>query len=365
MPKVFSCLLVALLVLLALPALAQTYPPPEIHSISPRTGQVTGGTLVTITGRFFDLPPNFACVVPCPPVVRFGTAEVTSQSHTDSAIAVIAPAHVAGVVDVTVRTGDNRTVTAPAAFTFGPDAGWEAALVPIYTDGRVPGAEGSQWQTDLWIRNHSTEALTVAPWPCPPSPPCPPVFPSLRMLAPGETVHNLPALFRPPGNPSRMIHFLRPANASVSINVRVADVSRAELNSGTEIPVVREARFLTSPASLQNIPLSQRFRVAIRVYEMQQQEARFRVRFYPQSEGSGGTAIQDIELTASTAESGPFRTQAAYVEYAGLGSLLNQPTIQPPALRAEIEPLTPGSRYWALAAITNNETQLVTLVTPQ
>lgn len=37
----------------------------------------------------------------------------------------------------------------------------------------------------------------------------------------------------------------------------------------------------------------------------------------------------------------------------------------PQSARIEVQPLTAGSRYWAVVSLTNNETQLVTLVTPQ
>ncbi|HEX8152273.1 MAG TPA: hypothetical protein VF698_04060, partial [Thermoanaerobaculia bacterium] len=66
--------------------------------------------------------------------------------------------------------------------------------------------------------------------------------------------------------------------------------------------------------------------------------------------------------TVSTAETGDFRSQAAYGEIPSLQALL--PALSPSALRLEIEPLTPGSRYWAFVSVTNNDTQLVTVVTP-
>ena len=34
-------------------------------------------------------------------------------------------------------------------------------------------------------------------------------------------------------------------------------------------------------------------------------------------------------------------------------------------IRVEITPISPGLRFWAFAAITNNETQHVTTITPQ
>lgn len=36
-----------------------------------------------------------------------------------------------------------------------------------------------------------------------------------------------------------------------------------------------------------------------------------------------------------------------------------------PFVRVEVEPLGEGARFWAFVSVTNNETQHVTLITPQ
>src|SRR5688572_26095504 len=103
-------LLSLVLLLLSLSATAQTAAP-VITSIQPQVGSSQGGTLVTITGANLGLPPNFSCVLPCPAKVRFGSAEVAAIDEHNHSLTVRTPAHAAGVVDVTVTTGDNRQVT--------------------------------------------------------------------------------------------------------------------------------------------------------------------------------------------------------------------------------------------------------------
>ena len=59
-----------------------------------------------------------------------------------------------------------------------------------------------------------------------------------------------------------------------------------------------------------------------------------------------------------------FRSEAAYAQL-DITDLLKLRKAWPAVARVEIVPRTPGSRYWAFVSLTNNQTQLVTLVTPQ
>ncbi|HEX9160465.1 MAG TPA: hypothetical protein VF980_02060 [Thermoanaerobaculia bacterium] len=66
----------------------------------------------------------------------------------------------------------------------------------------------------------------------------------------------------------------------------------------------------------------------------------------------------------SSAETGPFRVHPAYAEYSQFANLLTNPRATA-AMRIDVDPLTTGSRYWTFVSITNNDTQRVTLVSPQ
>lgn len=335
-----------------------------ITSIEPSKGSSRGGTPVVLTGSGFNT--TIQCIVPCPTKVAFDKAEVVPAEMSDTRMVVIAPAHAAGAVDVTVKTGDGRSTTVAGAFTYEAslEAQFTPILLPVYTDGRVPGANGSMWQTDLWIRNSGTENIELAPWVCPPGQACPAVFPYRHTLVPGGTIHNLPAAFRPPtANPSRVIFATRDQGDRLSLQLRNADVTRSTLNAGTEIPVVRERDLLASPADLLNVPFDTSFRVMLRIYDVANTTSRFRVSLVAQTD-TATTVEHAFEIEATTTDTGEFRSTAAYGQF-NLEDLRVMKRVWPTALRLRIEPLTPGSRFWAFASVTNNETQLVTLVSPQ
>jgi hypothetical protein len=361
-------LLFLLVLFVSLPVAAQT-PAPVITSVQPSLGPTSGGTTVTITGTNLGLPPNFSCILPCPAKVRFGSAETTAIEESNTSIIVRTPAYVAGTVDVTVTTGDNRSTTAPNAFTYTVDreAGYTTYLLPVYTDGDVQGAHESLWRTEFWIRNNGKAAVSLAPWDCPAGTVCPAVVPLTHPLNPNENLKNLPVFFRPPSsNPGRLLFVTNEGARDVSTSLRLWDVSRESNDAGTEIPVIEESEFLTGTAHLLSVPLNGRFRLMLRIYDVANSEARFRVRIYGQETGVQSPApIDDRELTATTTDPGPFRVQPAYVQHSGIENILNLPMPMPDRIRIEVEPLTPGSVFWTFVAVTNNDTQRVTLVTPQ
>jgi hypothetical protein len=337
--------------------------PPEITSITPISGPTTGGTAVAIVGRNLSLPPNFACIVPCPARVRFGDTEVIVQEETQTLLVAVTPAHPAGVVDVSVRTGDGRTVTAPSAFTFvsGTADGFERILVPIYLDGTTMGGHGSAWETEFYLRNNGEENLEVAPWPCE-FEVCLPVVPLTKIVLPGQTLRELPVFFRPlNGNPSRLFYVRRNVSAVASMNARIFDRSRDAIDAGAEIPIIRDNELLTNTVRLHGVNVEEQFRIMLRVYEVGQDEARFRVRVFEENAGRGATPLREFEMQTRSNETGEFRTLAAYAEDGTLSTLVGSAD----EVRVEVEPLTEGSRFWAFIAITNNDTQRTTLITPQ
>jgi hypothetical protein len=348
-----------LLVLITLTAAAQK---PAIDSITPGQGPDSGGTLVTIRGT--NLATRIQCIVPCPPRVAFGQIAVDATEKSDSVLEVTTPAHEPGTVDVTVTVPGQEPVVVANGFTFigGPEAGYEKVLLPIYLNGTFPGAYGTQWRTDFRIRNNGTESVRLAPWECADGGTCPAVFPLTYSLLPLHTLHN-PADFaeNARSNPGALLYVSKPANVAMSL--RVADVSRDTLNAGTDLPVVRSAELLTGQAELFGVPLKKEFRVLLRIYETEYSRSEYSVLLFPEDDDEA-SPVYAVTLTATTPQQGPFRTEAAYVQF-DVTDLLKLRRLWPDAVRIEIIPRTPGSRYWAFASITGNETQLVTLVTPQ
>lgn len=338
---------------------------PSVTSIVPSSGPASGGTEVTITGQ--NLLPNIVCAVPCPTTVTFGDVTVEVRDERPDRLVVVTPAHPAGTVDVIVNVPGEEPVRNPDAFTFdgGAEAAYEAVLLPVYLDEVVHGGHGSRWQTDLWIRNGGHTAAMLGPWPCPEGHACPPVFPWTFTLEPGAALHNLPEGFaNEPSNPGRVLWVSRNAAADVAFGLRIGDRSRSDANAGTELPVVRESELLRRPAQLFDVPLDAHHRVLLRVYDLAYTTAHYRVTLYAQN-GAMHEPVHSVTLTAWTPQAGEFRTETAYAQF-DVSELLRLDHRQwPPSVRIEVVPLTPGSRYWTFASITNNQTQLVTAVTPQ
>lgn len=356
----YRSLFLVLSLFLAVTAAAQN---PVVTEIQPSQGPDAGGTRVIIRGD--NLSVQVQCILPCPPQVEFAGVTVEAVAETDERLVVTTPAHAAGTVDVTIYIPGRDAVSVANGFTFlsGADAGYEQVLLPIYSRNVTPGANGTQWKTDFRIRNDGRAAVKLAPWDCADNQACLPVFPLTYKLEPGVTLRNPYDFAKTPGtNPSRLLYVSAPAEVSMSL--RVTDVSRGTLNAGTDVPVVRSDDMRRGVTSLFNVPLTnQNFRVLLRIYEVAYEQSEFKVTFHPDVDHND-LPPHVVTLTASSPTVGPFRAEAAYVQF-DVSELAHLRRVWPEFVRIEIEPRTPGSRYWAFASITNNETQLVTLSTPQ
>lgn len=83
--------------------------PPSIDSILPTSGFKTGGDLVTITGANFYGTPT----------VKFGTTNATNVTVVNpTTITATTPAHLAGLVSISVTNPDNQSATSNDAFLF-------------------------------------------------------------------------------------------------------------------------------------------------------------------------------------------------------------------------------------------------------
>ena len=245
-------------------------------------------------------------------------------------------------------------------------------LLPLYLQGPVAGAFGSFWQSRFTIHNgdaidYFIETCTVVGSIS--SLGCLPIGIPDEDVQPNETQSGLPGRYPSPvnGAAGAVIYLeaccnpdLLPGDpGKVSMELRITDISRSATSAGTEVPVVRESEFRTSTLTLLDVPVDDaRFRPALRLFEMNLDQAAFTIRIFDQDTNA---LLSERQVTTSTPPQPATRFQPGFVEMRDLVPSGAQPS----SLRIEIAPQTSGSASWAYVAITNNDSQQVTLVTPQ
>lgn len=215
-------------------------------------------------------------------------------------------------------------------------------LVPVLAD-RIAGADGSVWTTELWISNVTDCPVLFPLAPCQVSCCCD-EFSTYR----AQEAVSL-ALDHPRGR-----WFNVPADGSLQFQARFRDLSRAASSAGVELALVREADFRADQVNLIGIPRDPRFRVTLRLYSL-----------------SGGTTLRvdTVDLFGATIATQVVALEPPTEIYAGTIPAYAQLSMPPAGIgdepvRLRIVPLSAGSRVWAFASITNNETSEVTVVQP-
>ena len=122
-------------------------PGPALVSILPTSGGTPGGTVVSVSGtQFVDGATVF-----------FGTVEATAVTfHDATSLTATAPAHVAGLVDVTVTNPDTLSDVLGSAFTYFPD-------LPFGDGFEVDGT--AAWSLAVPRRSRRPRASGVRPVP--------------------------------------------------------------------------------------------------------------------------------------------------------------------------------------------------------
>jgi hypothetical protein len=342
---------VTLLFALAAPA---AFAQIEITSITPSSGPSTGGTVVTLKGDFSAWPYY----------VYFGAVPAVSSERTDNnTIVAVTPPHLPGVAPINVFDYD-MVVGTTATFTFTgevPEEHYERILVPLLTPP-VFGAFGSEFHTDLRLTSKNpsrTLRLFGLRPPCGDTAPIPNPICSwdpandVMYVSPGSDLG--PEGIDYFGEPGRFIYLSKTDAASLAGNLRVHDVSRAGLNYGTEIPLVRFREFQQETILLLGVPGDPRFRNTLRIY--------------------GNT---NMPMTVTVQGLPPVEVQLTGADDAGFqpsyGSLTIPPRAGtepywvridgPPPASGPSPPIYFGS-FWAFISVTNNETQVISTITPQ
>lgn len=250
-------------------------------------------------------------------------------------------------------------------------------LLPVYSPQPAGGAFGSQWKTSYAVHNPTTADFHVNRCPGSSDPQyngCARILLEDALLEPGETETTLPDFshdfekLSSRGGPRLLyiIPFSTPAASpsQLSFGLRALDLSRSGTNAGTEVPVVREEEFRTRTTSLVNVPSHPSFRFNLRLYELKLKVSAFTLRIFDQDTNQL-VATKELALSWHFPHHYASMFEPPHLEIGNLADLVPPGTTLPQTMRIEIEPRTPGSEFWAFVSITNNETQHLTLVTPQ
>lgn len=334
-----------ILILLAAASLSAQ---PVITSVTPSSGPVAGGTTITIHGSGFETCP--ICSPPLPPRVTIGGVDVRDYGpSTNTSLVVTTPPHLPATVDILVEQWNGATQK-PDAFTYtgNVDESFNRILLPLFLPP-IKGAFGSEFHTQLRMANSSASERTyvfgIEP------------FCILSACIPLDN-SEFPALIEEngavdpdieyTGKPGRFLYIANSA-PDVFANLRVFDASRSAFNFGTEIPVIREHEFIRGPIKLLGVPLDPRFRNTLRIYALE--AVPVVVNF--------GNESHPVTLRA-----GLNLFEPAYGEFnlfpVGTGTVdVTIAPVLPPVVGIEPPPM------WAFVSVTNNDTQLITTISPQ
>jgi hypothetical protein len=329
-----------------------------VTAILPASGVTTGGDFVHIRGIRLHNPAQICPGPSCTTSVKFGDTFGRVVSNTFYEIVAIAPPHAAGSVDVTVSiTGFASPSVLTNAYRY---QNWsvdelERILLPVAASG--PGPNAARFETEILITNASDEAVPVSgdatDYGSLQSPP------PIPLVQPHTTGTFTDFLFDASTHTGAFIYVPSRMARDVITKVRVHDTSRDASSFGVEIPVVSDLEFAAT-VRLAGIPTDARFRSTLRVYAYDARNfgpVTFRVR-----DNADGTllATVPVALNASKGEQDLFPAAAQL----SLDSII-APLRSHARLRIDIADSDAVRPIWAFVSITNNQTQEITLVTPQ
>ena len=262
---------------------------------------------------------------------------------------VILSPHAAGPVNVKAFVGNRAyevingihyldTAAAPEPSIY------ERVLVPITFNG--PGAYGTRWVTDAEIVNPSLRRIRFLP-------------DVSRPLTQLESQASMPlSIF---GNRPKGILLFVPRAVDVRFGSLVRDERRQETDYGAEVPIVREGDTHWR-VILSNVPFDRRFRLQLRVYDIDGLSGTVSVLA---SREGGSSSLTRLSLEGPCEEDQlPCNSNQPGFGAVDLASVLAGVAGQGPH-RVTITADRSSRRLWAFVTVTNNETQRVTVISPQ
>jgi hypothetical protein len=329
--------------------------PFEVHPYAvPANAPPAGALQLTLQAGTLGTPlcPAGNCTV------TVGGAAAPVRAFSNDAVRVEAPRLPPGLYDVTLTRGGTTTTVPRAVVYFNrldpPDPTvFERILFPVLFNTR--GQHGSDWRTEAVISNpkpwfvefyNDVTSIVCVTYPCGER-----IGPMITTRFEGG---------RHPGGIALLAPW--PEAEQLAFALRVRDVSREAESFGTDIPVVRESQmFRDTDLTFLDVPFDARYRAKLRVYAFDPFRSNappfIGVRTDPPSPFGPGIGPTGLVLTRNCS---PTTCYAAPM-YGEMELQLGG------AARADVYLDTEsvgGSPVWAFITVTNNETQQVTIITP-
>ncbi len=163
------------------------------------------------------------------------------------------------------------------------------------------------------------------------------------------------------GDDGAFIYVPKALDASVDMELRVRDLSRDNKGLGSEVPIVPATAF-SNPVRLIDIPNDPRFRVSLRVYGATSTSP-VPIHYRVLSGGSNSIVAAGDAALSIYPFVGDLPVNPSYAQLDPMSNAVRASSET--SLRIEVS--TPGSQtpLWAMASITNSDTQQVTIISPR
>lgn len=256
-------------------------------------------------------------------------------------------------------------VGSPAALR-SEEPGFKRVLVPLLTEHDAAGSHNSLWRVSLWAGTSSNDDVyltTLGAANCIDGSggvgPCV----GLYRLVPGRSEQIIvPALGE--WGLRGVIFWVRETDVDdTHFWLAARDESRLNESEGTEIPVVHESEMTPGRLFLPMVPVRPGVRAHLRIYSISRQATPITIRL---RDAGTGAVLEEIEHELPSVLGGFEFRYPPVPGFAALFDLGERPAVREhERISIEIVADEPTTELWAFVSLTHNETQHVTLVTPQ
>lgn len=233
----------------------------------------------------------------------------------------------------------------------------ERILLPIAFPG-YEGANGTRWRTGIAVFSPNTEFVNVTQH-----------VPELDCVLPcgGPSGGRGFFVVEASGFPGAFV-YVRKTTLPLTWDYRLYNVANGYVDEGVRLPIVREREMFSGPLNLLSFPVTSVSRSAIRVYDFDARvDSSVRMKIYKVFGPDPLVVDEVLTLVRRGRQELPnYPSQPSQIQITDLLARFPELALLDPRqrLRVEIEPITPGLRFWAFGSITHNTTQAVTLIVP-